>query len=174
VGKRGPAPKPIEVAIADGTYRPDRHGREPVVLARRLTLDEVKAPEHLSPGQAEAFEYVVELLSDVIEAGAIQEVDAPAVEAMSNSLWLYRKAAAEVASLTRLTIDTPNGSLQQHPAIGTMNKAGAEFRTWCARFGMTPSDRVGLGLQGAKTRNLTSQVADRLGPKTPRSVTPGA
>lgn len=35
-------------------------------------------------------------------------------------------------------------AIKRHPAFSVYAAAGRDYRDWCARFGLTPSDRVGL------------------------------
>lgn len=40
--------------------------------------------------------------------------------------------------------DPAHGGVRRHPALMVYNGAAKEYRAWAQRFGLTPSDRIGL------------------------------
>jgi len=51
-------------------------------------------------------------------------------------------------SVLGLPIKTGNANTIQHPLAGTSNKAASDMVRYAAEFGMTPSARVGLAVDG--------------------------
>lgn len=161
MGARGPKPKPAEVRKREGTYRKSSHG-EVVVLAGKPAG--LAAPEHLPERVREAWDQIVPPLVDV---GLLDRADAPAVEAMCYAVAQFREAN-EVVVAEGMFVSSPNGYKIAHPAVAVANKAAAEYRSWCARFGLTPSDRIGLGMAAVRSRSLADDLAEKIGP-SPRS-----
>jgi len=104
-----------------------------------------------------------ELVEPMIGAGILDLVDAPALEAMSRSVARWRMAEAEVDRDGVFWV-LGTGHKQAHPGIAVAQKAQAEYRAWCARFGLTPSDRVGLGIAVIRGKSLAQDLADKIGP----------
>jgi P27 family predicted phage terminase small subunit len=103
-----------------------------------------------------------ELVEPMMGAAVLDRVDAPALEAMSRCVVRWRMAEAEVDAEGLFWV-LPTGHKQAHPGIAVAQKAQAEYRSWCARFGLTPSDRVGLGLAVVRGRSLAQDLADKIG-----------
>jgi hypothetical protein len=51
-------------------------------------------------------------------------------------------------------------------------KAQAEYRAWCARLGLTPVDRVSLGLASLRGQSLAQDIGSRIG-ESPRKAGAG-
>lgn len=100
-------------------------------------------------------------------AAVLDRVDAPALEAMTRSVLRWREAE-QILDVEGLFVASPNGYKIAHPAIAVAQKAQAEYRSWCSRFGLTPSDRVGLGLAVVRGKSLAQDLADKIG-KSPRA-----
>lgn len=108
-----------------------------------------------------------ELVEPMRGSAVLDRVDAPALEAMSRAVSRWR-TAEEVLDAEGLFCASPNGYRIAHPAIAVAQKAQAEYRAWCARFGLTPSDRVGLGLAVVRGKSLAQDLASKIG-ESPRS-----
>lgn len=109
-----------------------------------------------------------ELVEPMRGAAVLDLVDAPALEAMSRCVVRWRLAEAEVDAEGLFWV-LPTGHKQAHPGIAVAQKAQAEYRSWCSRFGLTPSDRVGLGLAVVRNKSLAQDLADKIG-KSPRAT----
>lgn len=109
-----------------------------------------------------------ELVDPMRGAAVLDRVDAPALEAMSRSVARWREAET-VLDAEGMFVSSPNGYRIAHPAIAVAQKAQAEYRAWCSRFGLTPSDRVGLGMAVIRGKSLAQDLADKIGP-SPRST----
>lgn len=128
-------------------------------------LRDLEPPEHLpSPVRA----VWRELVEPMMGAAVLDRVDAPALEAMSRCVVRWRMAEAEVDADGLFWV-LPTGHKQAHPGIAVAQKAQAEYRSWCSRFGLTPSDRVGLGLAVVRGKSLAQDLADKIG-KSPRAT----
>jgi P27 family predicted phage terminase small subunit len=95
-------------------------------------------------------------------------VDLPALEMMSVSLATFREAC-EILEQDGDYVASPNGYAIAHPAVAVRNKAASEFRAWSGKFGLTPSDRVSLGLGVVKGRSMADALEARIGP-SPRAA----
>jgi P27 family predicted phage terminase small subunit len=145
----------------EGTYKPSEHG-EVIVLGGRPT--DMPAPANLTEHEAAVWDEVVPPL---LAVGLLDRVDAVALEAIACSVARWREAE-EVLRAEGLFVASPNGYRIAHPAIAVSQKAMAEYRSWCARFGLTPSDRIGLGMAAVRSRSLSQDLSDRIGP-SPRA-----
>ena len=161
MGSRGPKPKPAEVRKREGTYSKAAHG-EVVVLGGKPSA--LAAPEHVTDRVRAVWDEIVPTL---LAVGLLDRADGPALEAMASAVAQFREAN-EVVEKEGMFVASPNGYRIAHPAVAVANKAAAEYRSWCARFGLTPSDRIGLGLAAVRSRSLTEDLAEKIGP-SPRT-----
>ena len=149
MGQRGPKPA---IVTADGKRR-----RSDVAVIGGLV--DLEPPKHLPSAARSVW---VELVEPMRNAALLDVVDSPALEAMTRSVLRWREAEA-VLDVEGLFVSSPNGYNIAHPAIAVAQKAQAEYRTWCSRFGLTPSDRVGLGLAVVRGKSLAQDLADKIG-----------
>lgn len=149
MGQRGPKPA---IVTTDGKRR-----RSDVAVIGGLR--DLEPPTHL-PSAAQSIWR--ELVEPMMGAAVLDRVDAPALEAMTRSVLRWREAE-QLLDVEGLFIASPNGYKIAHPAIAVAQKAQAEYRSWCARFGLTPSDRVGLGLAVVRGKSLAQDLADKIG-----------
>lgn len=161
MGARGPKPKPAEVRKREGTYRKSEHGEVVVLGGKPTALD---APAHVTERVRQAWG---EIVPHLLAVGLLDRADVPALEALCSAVAQYREAN-EVIAAEGMFVESPNGYRIAHPAVAVANKAAAEYRAWCARFGLTPSDRIGLGIAAVRSRSLSEDLADRIGP-SPRA-----
>jgi P27 family predicted phage terminase small subunit len=163
MGARGPKPKPAEVRKREGTYKPSEHG-EVVVIGGRP--DDLPAPARLTEHEAAVWSEVVPPL---LAVGLLDRVDTFALEALVLCVARWREAE-DLLKVEGMFVESPNGYRIAHPAVAVAQKAQAEYRSWCARFGLTPSDRIGLGMAAVRSRSLSQDLAERIGP-SPRART---
>lgn len=157
MGARGPKPKPAEVRKREGTYSKTAHGEVVVLGGKPATLD---APDHVTDRVRDVW---AEIVPPLLAVGLLDRADVPAIEAMASAVAQFREAN-EVVAREGMFVASPNGYRIAHPAVAVANKAAAEYRSWCARFGLTPSDRIGLGLAAVRSRSLTEDLAEKIGP----------
>lgn len=157
MSKGGPKPKPVEVHKREGTYRKDRHG-EVVVVGGRPTSFE--APVHLKPAARKVWDELIPIVQPIVD-----RADMWALEALVEEVVRWREAE-RILEEEGMWVLSPNGYKIAHPAIAVAQKAKKEYRDWSARFGLTPSDRIGLGIQAVKKRSLQETLSDRIGPSS--------
>jgi len=141
MGRRGPKSKPVELQLAAGTYRADRHG---TVTVRPEVPD---APEWLDEAGCGEWKRLVE---DLAELGVLCQIDQTALGmcCMAFSDWLSARAAVAESGWTATT---EKGSVYQHPNVGIMNKASERWLRLARELGLTPSARCGMHkLEGSK------------------------
>jgi P27 family predicted phage terminase small subunit len=122
-------------------------------------LVDLEPPDHLPSAARLVWR---ELVEPMMCAAVLDRVDAPALEAMARCVVRWREAE-QVLDVEGLFVESPNGYRVAHPGIAVAQKAQAEYRSWCARFGLTPSDRVGLGLAVVRGKSLAQDLADKIG-----------
>ena len=149
MGQRGPKPA---VKSPDGKLRAGS-------LAIVGGLCDLEPPAHLPSAACAVWR---ELVEPMMGAAVLDRVDSPALEAMTRSVLRWREAEL-VLDTEGLFVSSPNGYKIAHPAIAVAQKAQAEYRSWCSRFGLTPSDRVGLGLAVVRGKSLAQDLADKIG-----------
>lgn len=161
MGKRGPAPLPAEIHAKRGTMRADRHGDgSPFALAGK-PVEPPAPPDRLSVAEREAW---VELVPIFHGAGILDSGDVFALEAMIVAVTRARRADDELRELERGgatfggLVSRGDRGFVTHPLVKISRDAWAEARSWFAKFGATPSDRVGLAVGGLAGMNLAEQL----------------
>ena len=139
-----------QVKDAAGKTRPQVKGGAPVT-----TLD---PPEELPAGVRKAWR---EIAGPMAAAGLLDRADAPALEAAARCIDRWRVADA-VLDREGLVMET-HGGTHAHPMVQVSNKAQAEYRAWSARLGLTPVDRVSLGLASLRGQSLAQDIGSRIG-----------
>ncbi len=119
-------------------------GRKPGHLrlgrpGRPLTAIE-PVPEDLPRKGQDLWERVAPKLS---EMGLLTPVDIPAFHVMCMTYGLAFEAA-EALAVDGLMTDGVHGTVKKHPAATILNEFLAQFRLWCAEFGLTPAARQRL------------------------------
>ncbi len=137
------------VRDATGKVRPDARGSSPV---RHLA-----PPDDLPAGVRRAW---AEIAEPMAQAGLLDKADAPALEAAARCIDKWRAAEA-LMDAEGIVTEAYGG--RPHPAFAVAMKAQAEYRSWCARLGLTPVDRVSLGLASLRGQSLAQDIGDRIG-----------
>lgn len=135
MGKRGPKAKPAAIKIANGTYRKDRDG------GLDLPADTPDMPDWIDERVADIWEALVLELSKT--NGLLASIDKFAMGRYCENWLMYQDAKALIES-GGIVAYTDSGNVYQHPAVGIKNKADERLCRFEAKYGMTPSDRVGL------------------------------
>jgi P27 family predicted phage terminase small subunit len=138
MGRRGPKRKPAGVAIAQGTYRPDRHGDQAEAKPR---LKIPNPPDWLAEIGQQVWSQVGPILA---RRGCLHEVDESAFSRYCQAWEVWHACREEIAEVG-LTAVSEKGAVYQHPLVGVMNKADERLRKYEAAFGMTPSARTSIG-----------------------------
>lgn len=134
---------------------------EVVVGASRVP---VAPPKSLPKGARDAW---VEIVGAIGDLGVVGRVDSVALEALSLIVSRWREAEARVEQ-DGLFLVHPNGHVYAHPAVKVAEKAQAEFVKWSAKFGLTPKDRVGLGIDLMEAEAMQNRIESRIGPSPRR------
>jgi phage terminase small subunit len=175
MGKRGPAPLPAEIHAKRGTHRADRHGDGTPLVLDGKPAEPPAPPARLSEAEAEAW---LELVPIFHRAGILDGADLLALEAMIVTVTrartadaLLRDHALAKGEASALYVRGDRGYVQ-HPLVKISRDAWAEARAWFAKFGATPSDRVGLAVGGLTGATLAQQLERALsgGDATPSAV----
>jgi P27 family predicted phage terminase small subunit len=133
-----------------GNVRPDALGSSPVVG--------IEPPADLPAGVRKAWR---EIAAPMADAGLLDRADAPALEAAARCIDRWRRAE-DTLDTEGLTIEA-HGGVHAHPCVAVAAKAQAEYRAWCARLGLTPVDRVSLGLASLRGQSLAQDIGARIG-----------
>jgi P27 family predicted phage terminase small subunit len=146
---RGRKPKPTHLKLIEGNpgKRPIHAGKERLVTAMP------DPPDHLNDDARAEWERVAHGLHAL---RLLEMVDRAALAAYCTAYarWVQaERAIAEMAKRDLLTgglmIKTSNGNAIQNPLVGTANKAASDMVRYAAEFGMTPSARVRLVVDGS-------------------------
>jgi P27 family predicted phage terminase small subunit len=148
MGKRGPAPKPAELKVIQGTFRKDR-------VAPDYLSPPVEAPECPAWLGAEAKEVWKDLVPELEALGVIARIDQLSLAALCAAVQRWREAS-RILEERGLTFETEKGFVGQAPEVAIERASWKEIRAWCHHFGLTP---------GARTR-ITAPPKDD-GPKNP-------
>jgi len=141
MGKRGTKPKPLPLRKLHGTEKTkagEGHKRD-VSETPQPTQGEIIAPTWLPDEAVAIFQ---DRSPELIRLGLLTETDVPAfaqcVFYLSESIRLSAKVAEQGDLL-------PTGdSWKANPLVGQRNQASALFHKFAMKFGLTPSDRIGL------------------------------
>ena len=142
-----------QVRDGAGKVRPSAKGAAP--------LTKLEPPPDLPAGVRKAW---AEIAGPMAEAGLLDRADAPALEAAARCVDRWRRAEA-LLDEEGLVTDAHGG--RPHPAFTIATKAQAEYRAWSARLGLTPVDRVSLGLASLRGQSLAQDIGARIG-ESPR------
>lgn len=161
MGKRGPAPLPAEIHARRGTLRPDRHGTGTPFALDGKPAEPPAPPARLSEAETAAW---LELVPIFHRAGILDGADLLALEAMIVTVTrartadeLLREQARAKGDASALFVRGDRGYVT-HPLVKISRDAWAEARAWFAKFGATPSDRVGLAVGGLQGMTLAEQL----------------
>lgn len=136
MGRKG-APPALKLLKGDGKGH-DSGGRkveEPVPFGRALPTK----PSQMSPDAAWLWDQVIEQMKTV---GVLKPLDAAGLEVACETFARWREAVRfrqEHAILAKNSQGTVAA-----PWVGIEERAGRDFRTWCAEFGFTPAAEKNL------------------------------
>jgi len=167
MGKRGPKPTPSATRKLRGTYRADRRRGEPVAAAG------ARVPAWLDDRSRKYWHQISPLLED---AGVLTVLDQVALGLLCKAITDYLLACeiveAEAGQVKeddrgnlmpamRFVTVTDKGNLIQHPGVGVMNRAWERVVKLLREFGMTPSARASIHVDGAEPEDqLLSMIRE--------------
>lgn len=139
MGKRGPKATPTAARRRRGTFRADRHGGAPEPPAAKP-----RRPTWLGEDAARLWPAIA---TELEAMGVLAKVDQTALALLCQALADYL-AARKTVDEEGATFTTEKGYIAQHPAVGIMGNAWARVMKLARDFGMTPSARAGLKVDG--------------------------
>jgi P27 family predicted phage terminase small subunit len=150
MGARGPRAKPSATQKREGTFRKDRRRGEPEV-----DVDLPPVPEWLG---AKARKWWDALSPWLLRAKLLTRLDQTALGLLCDALADYLLARevvnqAGIETGTRFVSVTESGNVIQHPAVGVANRKWDMVLKLLREFGMTPSARASLHLDGEENED---------------------
>jgi P27 family predicted phage terminase small subunit len=142
---KGRKPTPTHLKLVKGNP-----GRRPLNESEPTPRRERPgAPAHISDKAREAWGYVSGLLDRI---GVLTEVDAIALEMLCEAYADYIAACAALKAFGSNYYQTVSneGSVMHraHPAVAVKQDADRRIKSWVAEFGMTPSARTRVKVDG--------------------------
>lgn len=158
MGARGPAPKPTVVKILQGN--PGKRALpkgEPVPAAGKMPA----APRWMSLEAKREWRRIAPRLHKV---GLLTEVDGLSLAMLCEAFAQYVEAKVVVEREGMLAM-SDKGNTYQHPAVSLMTGARSEMLKWAREFGMTPSarSRISLDGQGEQEPSLADLLFEAVG-----------
>jgi P27 family predicted phage terminase small subunit len=138
--------KPLEQHELDGTYRPDRHGAEPI-RAQGFAIK----PEDLDGYASDVWDFIIEDLNRTAVAGKVDSVTLA-----EGCRWYGRYRRFSIALDSDKVSDDPDEVLKLVKVVAT---CWEKFANIAMRFGLTPVDRMRLKVAPeAKKRGIVSRM----------------
>ena len=142
MGKRGPSPTPANlVALRGNPGKRAINRNEPKPSSARITI-----PKHLDPDAKAAWK---RLAPELKKLGLLTIVDVPLLSMLCTELATYWKACAEIES--EGATQPSRSYVRLSPYVGIRHQARAAIISLSDRFGMSPSARTSLSIQGEQT-----------------------
>lgn len=163
MGRRGPPKKPGSRHNATATTT--AHASAPATGHDSLILHSPPGPPaRLGDDAAEAWRRFAGLATQL---GRLTAADLPALELLCETWAEYLTAAAIADDPERCYCHGESGGIYCHPAVFRKQAAGKSLKDLFARFGLTPMDRVTLGVvvaSGPRKQGLADFSAARSTP----------
>lgn len=140
MGKRGPAPKPTALRVLSGNAS---HRPLPAAEPKPQPVAP-KCPSWLLP---EAKKLYKRLAAQLEPLGLLTEVDGPALAGYCQAYARWREAEEFLSKAQTTVIKTESGYLMQLPQVSIAQKNLELMAKLGAKFGLSPADRVGLGVK---------------------------
>lgn len=136
MGLRGPAPKPRDRKILEGTFRKDRDTGPTLEPTR---LEKVPpAPRWLSKLARKEWKRIA---SELVSKNALSVNDIGTLEGYCASYGRAVAAEQALADAGTLVMVAPQGMIPR-PEVNIAKQAWAEVRSFAAKLGATPADRT--------------------------------
>lgn len=137
MGQRGPAPLPTAVKRL--------HGERPVNLDEPIPAHRaVQPPDWLNP---EALQVWHQLADDLVAKGVLTPWDADTFAILCDAVAQYRQASKFVAAAGVLIKGRRDNAIK-NPAMQLARDTAATVRAYAREFGLTPSARSGIAIDG--------------------------
>lgn len=141
MGQRGPRKTPAAVKKQRGTYRPDRDA-EPEFEGKAPP-----PPAYLREDVAAEWRRLAAILE---KRGLLTEVDWIAWQLGMAAYAAWLESSEELAREGVIISYTESGYPVQSPHVAIAQRAWASTLKFCREFGLTPSARCGLKIDGAE------------------------
>jgi P27 family predicted phage terminase small subunit len=145
----GRCPKPTNLKVVQGTFRPSRAVQEP---EPELFAEPPKPPKNLrGEYHKRARSEWVRVAKDLVELELLSSLDLVALECYCLAYERMTVAELALADGKGLTCTTPNGYAQQRPEVSILSVARKEVREFLVQFGMSPASRSRVASRKKKT-----------------------
>lgn len=143
---RGRKPKPTNLKVLQGTFRPDRANKNEPKPDPGIP----EPPECLSPVALEKWKAITPELEVL---GLLTQIDGDAIARYCQHYAIWVEAMTQLQK-TGLVVRTKEGNPIQSPYLGIANRANDILAKLEAEFGMTPSSRgrIGVGPKGGESK----------------------
>lgn len=151
---KGRKPKPSHLRVVTGNpgKRP-LNANEPKPGRQRPS-----APAHMSDKARETWGYVSGLLDRM---GVLTEADSLALEVLCEAYADFlraRQVLKDFGSNYYETVNQTGGVMHRaHPAVAVMQDADRRIKAWLAEFGMSPSARTRVKVDGEQEEDTAAQ-----------------
>lgn len=126
LGRKG---KPRELKLVEGNT-----GHRPIEEEVPFQRGAPAKPDEMSPDAAWLWDQVVEQMKTI---GLLKPLDAASLEVLCETYARWKEAAR--FRKERALLGKNSQGLVAAPWIGIEERAGREFRAWCAEYGLTPA-----------------------------------
>ena len=149
MGRRGPAKTPAAVKKERGTYRKDRDAGVEVAAGEPIM------PEWLDEAAQELWR---ELAPRLVKHNLLTPIDGVVFALFCDTFSMFRNCSNWIAGdIEKLFVESTRtnndgeeigSSVYQHPVTAIMHKSRNDLLRLAREFGMTPSSRSGMRIQG--------------------------
>jgi len=139
----GRPPKPTEVKLREGNAG-KRKLVDPVEVSKPVTDPaQLPFPSDYLPSAASILWN--EIVGEIVADGVLRRADLMACVMMVQAAYDFVTASTNVEEHGYMVKDR-HGQTKQNPWLAVRNEAARNYKSWCERFGLTPSDRTRLGM----------------------------
>jgi P27 family predicted phage terminase small subunit len=117
-----------------------------------------KPPSYL---KGHALRFYRRVGASLISARILTELDMMGFVLMCEDFDFYKRAAALCKKLRTITLETNNGAIVQHPAVGIRNRAQETLRRTMKSFGLVPGSRANLTFTAEKPEDPFAALSRR-------------
>lgn len=131
---QSPAATPRGLRLVQGRSPGKDSGGRPVEPEVPFTREPPAKPDHLDDDGSWLWDEVIEHMTGV---GLLKPLDAASLEAVCETFSRWREAVR--MRKEQGLLHTNSQGRTAAPWVGIEERAGREFRAWCAEYGMTPA-----------------------------------
>lgn len=132
---RGRKPAPPGLKIVEGRGAGKDSGGRPVKPSPGFTRLPPERPAGLSDVADAMWDHLV---NELQRLQLLTPQHGPALQLLCEAYARWRQASEELAA-EGLTYLSDSGLRKLNPLVGIVERASAEYRAWCAEFGLTPA-----------------------------------